>query len=164
MDALGPILDLAASQHGVLGRYQLLPWLAPKRADDLLRTAQFIRVLHGVYRLRGAPALPEQDGFAAVLRARPGATLDRPARPPLVRRHRLRGGDRVPGAHADLRRPANVPFDHRLDAVVRRGVRTYGDIRVAGPLDALVDAAEFLGEIEERQLRLRGTTCVARGW
>lgn len=154
MDELAPILDLAATQHGVLGRHQVRQWLEPKRADDLLRTVHFTRMLHGVYRLRGAPELAEQDAFAAVLRARPGATLTGPM---ALRLYGVAGFEEVTQflvLTPTWRRLSNVPFDHQLDQVRRRGVRTFGDIRVAGPLDALIDAAGFGTGIEDRQLRI----------
>jgi hypothetical protein len=57
--------------------YQLLRWMAPSVADDLLRSGIFAPLLRGVHRVRGAPRLAEQYAFAAALRARPDATVTR---------------------------------------------------------------------------------------
>jgi hypothetical protein len=58
--------------------YQLLWWMAPSVADDLLRSGIFAPLLRGVHRVRGAPRLAEQYAFAAALRARPDATVTGP--------------------------------------------------------------------------------------
>lgn len=148
------VFDTAEAQHGVLARYQLLRWMAPSVADDLLRSGIFAQLLRGVHRVRGAPRLAEQYAFAAALRARPDATVTGPLALGLLG---------VPGFHGAaafevLRRPErrlmNVAFSHRVDPLPDRAVTRYGDVRVAGPLDALIDSAGILGAGHARELRV----------
>ncbi|WP_157041701.1 hypothetical protein [Nitriliruptor alkaliphilus] len=149
-----PAFETAEAQHGVLARYQLQRWVTPAAADDLLRSGLFAPVLRGVHRVRGGARLAEQYAFAAALRARPDATVTGPL---------VLGLLGVPGflgspAFEILRRPerrlTNVAFAHRADPLPDRPVGRYGDVRVVGPLDALIDSAGLLGGARARDLRV----------
>lgn len=147
-------LQMAEAQRGVLARYQLLQWVAPHVADDLLRCGVFEPLLRGVHRVRGGAALPEQHAFAAALRARPRATITGPLALGLLGVPGFDGASPFEILRHPSRRLRNVGFDHRADPVPGRAVATYGEVRVAGPLDALIDSATFLDRIGERDLRV----------
>lgn len=151
---LARLLD---DQRGVIARFQVAARLPPHQADDWLRSGRFERTdpaVRGTFRLRGSGAHPEQAAFAAALRARPKATVTGPL---------VLGLLGVPGFGLDepfevLTQPGrcltNVPFDHREDPEPTRPVAEYGEVRVVGPIDALIDAAAFAREGDERRLRV----------
>jgi hypothetical protein len=157
-----PILALAEAQRGVVARYQLLCELREAEADDLLRSGWFERLVRGVYRVRGGVATAEQQAFAAALRARPAATVTGPLVLGLLDVPAFAGSCVFELLHQPGRRLTNLDVRRRVDHDLDRAVARYGDVRVAGPLDALIDSAAFLGEVTERDLRvawdhLRGT-------
>lgn len=155
MDELDRVWELCRKQHGLLGRHQLAMLLGHQVADDLLRSGRFEPMLRGVHRLRGTPELPEQAAFAAALRARPGAVVTGPVALGLYGVPAYLGASAFEILLASGRRLQNVDFLHRVDAgAVRRGVTQYGDVQVAGPLDALIDSAALLDGFEERDLRV----------
>ncbi len=145
---------LIEQQHGVVARFQLLRHRPPTVVDDLLRGGWFERLERGVFRLRGSPPSGEQGAFAAGLRARPGATITGPL---------VLGLLSVPGFDLSspfeiLTRPGRevtgVDFPTRTDPRPDRAVTRYGDVRVAAPVDGLIDAARTLGEHDPRALRV----------
>ena len=88
------------------------------------------------------------------MRAGPGATLTGPLALALLR---------VPGFDLDApfevllrpgRRLQNVAFVRRRDPDPDRPVACHGEVRVAGPVDALVDSAGFIDQVGERRLRV----------
>ena len=151
---LARLLD---DQRGVIARFQVAARLPPQEADDWLRSGRFERTdpsIYGTFRLRGSGAHAEQAAFAAALRARPKATVTGPL---------VLGLLGVPGFGCDdpfevLTQPGrcltNVPFDYREDPDPTRPVAEYGEVRVVGPIDALIDAAAFVPEDDERRLRV----------
>lgn len=150
-----PAFEMAEAQHGVLARYQLLRWVAPHVADDLLRSELFAPLMRGVHRVRGAPLLAEQIAFAAALRARPGATVTGPLVLGLLGVPSFHGATAFEILRRPDRRLSNVAFRHRADPVPDRAVARYGDVRIAGPLDALIDSAGLLGGLgRDRDLRV----------
>lgn len=148
---------LADDQRGVLARHQLVRICGDWVADDLLRSGRFTAVdppVRGVHRVRGGGCGPEQYAFAAALRSRPTATITGPL---------VLGLLGTPGFGLDApfeilvqpgRRLRNVAFARRVDPDPGRAVATYGEVRVAGPLDGLIDAAGFVEEVGERRLRV----------
>jgi hypothetical protein len=148
------IVNLLERQYGVIARRQLLEHLSPASVDGLLRRDRFERMQRGVARVRGSWPHPVQEAFAATLRAGPGATLTGPLALSLLR---------VPSIDATApfevltppgRRLRGVAFPHRRDPDPGRAVARYGDVRVAGPVDALIDAAAFVDAVGERALRV----------
>ena len=82
-------LDLAARQSGVVARAQLLSGLATQRQlERRLETGELLSIHEGVYAVRGAPATPERDLWAAVLGGGPSAVASRRSAAQLLR---LRG-------------------------------------------------------------------------
>jgi hypothetical protein len=149
-----PAFETAEAQHGVLARYQLQRWVSEATADDLLRSGLFAPVIRGVHRVRGAPRLVEQFAFAAALRARPDATVTGPLALGLLGVPSFLGSSEFEILRRRERRLMNVAFPHRVDPVPGRAVARYGDVRVAGPLDALIDSAGLLGDGRARDLRV----------
>ncbi|MGH3440509.1 MAG: DUF559 domain-containing protein [Nitriliruptorales bacterium] len=73
------VIRLLRSQHGVVGRHQLLACgMSEGQIDGLVARGAFEVVLYGVYRLRAAPVPPEQPAMSAVLRCWPVARLTGP--------------------------------------------------------------------------------------
>lgn len=153
-----PAARTADSQRGVLARFQLLPhYPKPHHVDSILRGDRFAPIdprVRGVHRVRGSGSLPEQYAFAAALRARPRATITGPL---------VLGLLGVPGFTTaspfevlvmEGRRLRGVEFSHRVDPEPDRPVITYGDVRVAAPLDGLIDSAAFVDDLGERRLRV----------
>ena len=154
-DSIALLLD---DQRAVLGRHQALDRLEDEdRVDALLRGDRFEHLdppVRGVRRLRGSGDRPEQLAFALALRARPRATITGPLALGLLG---------VPGFSMDDpfelllqpgRRMRGVDVRTRVDPDPERAVATHGEVRVAGPLDALIDSAGFVDEVEERRLRV----------
>ncbi|HSK24706.1 MAG TPA: hypothetical protein VK906_16085 [Egicoccus sp.] len=155
MDRLDEAYDLCREQRGVLARHQLAAMLGTQVADDLLRSGRFEPMLRGVHRLRGTAELPEQRAFGAALRARPHAVVTGPVALGLYGVPAYLGADTFEILVAPGRSLRNVDFSYRPDGdAVRRGVTTYGGVKVAGPLDALIDSAGLLDGFEERDLRV----------
>ncbi len=76
MDADLTIARLAATQHGVAARKQLLTAGLPRRAiEHRLAAGRLVRVHPGVYRLAGAAPSPHQVLMAAALAAGKGAVV-----------------------------------------------------------------------------------------
>lgn len=151
------LLRLAETQLGLVARYQAGPRIGQHRADTILYRGPFVAVERGVYRLLGAPRLGVQRALAATLRAGGGATLTGPAALALyeVDGFGLLNEDlpfevlRPPG-----RSLSGVGFPSRRDPDPTRAVATWGEIRVAGPVDALIDSAVFVDDLGHRRLRL----------
>jgi hypothetical protein len=151
------ILRLASAQLGVIARRQVIARIGQQKADALLQSSWVEREFFGVYRFRGGARLPVQRAMAATLRAGPGATLTGPAALSLL------DLDGFGAFNQDLpfevlippgRRPRGLNFPHRRDPDPDRPVGHRGEVRVAGPVDALIDAARFVDEVGERRLRL----------
>lgn len=147
-------LALGEAQHGVLARYQLRRWLPRHAADDALRSGLFEQLLRGSHRFRGGARLPEQYAFAAALRSRPRATITGPLALGLLDVPGFSGGSPFEILIQPTRHLTGVNFLHRVDPVPERAVTTYGEVRVASPLDALIDSAGFIDRIGARDLRV----------
>ncbi|GGI07850.1 hypothetical protein [Egicoccus halophilus] len=147
-------LSLAERQHGVIARCQLVDLLGSGPTDHLLRTGRLAPLVRGVWRVRGGALLPEQAAFAAALRARPGACVTGPVALGLYAVPGFIGAEAFEILTAEHRWLRNVEFAHRPDRQARRGTAPYGAVRVASPLDALIDSAAFRAEVDERSLRV----------
>lgn len=149
---------IADDQRGVLARFQLLPHVEDgHHADSLLRSDRFSPItppVRGVHRVRGSGSLPEQYAFAAALRARPGATITGPLVLGLLGVPGFTTGAPFEILVREGRRLRGVEFPRRVDPEPDRPVTSYGAVRVAGPLDGLIDAAAFVDEVGERRLRV----------
>lgn len=136
------LLRLCAEQLGVITRAQVMQRLTEHRADDLLRSGRFERVHYGVYLLRGGAVSPFRPAVAATLRAGRGATLTGPA---ALNLGSVAGPDT---GHPDRRFGILMPRGRRVlakdlpllrDADPGRQVQHRGDVRIADPVDALLD-------------------------
>lgn len=145
---------ISERQWGVIARYQLVAAVGKAAADDILDSDRFVRTFRGVYRVRGGALLPRQLAFAAALRARPKGVVTGPV---------ALGVHGVPGyleseefeiLVAPERRLTNVAFAHRPDPKRTRGTKRCGDVRIAGPVDALIASAALRGDRPERDLRV----------
>lgn len=145
---------LAETQYGVVSRRQLLRELSASEVNGRVRHGRLVVVERGVYRVPGGAVVPEQRPFAAALRSGAGATLTGP----FVLGHLGVDGFRRDDAFEVLlppgRRPPRVDFPTRPDPQAGRPVTTVGEVRLAGPADALVDTGRFRGDVGDRQLRL----------
>lgn len=154
---LAAAATLADAQRGVIARYQVVRLCSCQVADDLLRSGRFAPVdppVRGIHRVRGSGAGAEQYAFAAALRARPRATISGPLVLGLLGVPGFSTSDPFevlvqPGRHL-----SNVPFAHRVDPDPDRPVTPYGEVRVASPVDGLIDAAAFVEQVGERRLRV----------
>lgn len=151
-----PLYALAEAQLGLVSRAQLITEVGLPRARAAMESPGLQRVTRGVYRLRGTPVHRHTSALA----------------------RGLRWGDRsvVTGAAAlELGGPAGVHLGSRAPALVglapglrirspgvativdhppgRRATRL-GAIRVALPVDALVDLLTLPGPASSRELRL----------
>jgi hypothetical protein len=149
------IAVLAERQRGLVARYQLCAALgADHLADDLVRGGHLSRLQRGVYRVPGGATLPEHAAFAAALRARPDATVTGPVVLHLLGVEPFHGAEAFEILTRPGRRLRGVSFEHRQDHDPARAVTTWGAVRVAGPLDALIDSAAFGDTVTDRQLRV----------
>lgn len=152
-----PILSLAEAQRGVIARYQVVHLAGAGVADYLMRSrwcGPLDPPVRGVRRVRGGAGLDEQQAFAAALRARPKATITGPIVLGL-----LGVGEIDTDAPFEIlvnqsRRLSNVPFPYRVDPDPDRPVMRHGHVRLANPLDALIDSAAFAAQLGERPLRV----------
>ncbi|MFA9446030.1 hypothetical protein [Egicoccus sp. AB-alg6-2] len=148
-----PALQLAENQLGVIARYQLLQHMDRHRAQHLCRCGYLHPIQRGVYRVRGGAALPDQAPIAAALRARNGQVTG----PFVLSRLRVDGFE--PDAPFEvLKRPArrlrHVDFAWRGSADYDRPGSHLGDVRLASPVDALVDSGRHRELLGDRKLRL----------
>lgn len=151
------VLRTAEAQRGVIARWQLLPMMGEDAADHLLR-ADIVEHAEpwsrGVYRIRGGARLVEQPAFAAALLARPRAVVTGPVALAL---YGVAGFAEV--SHFEVltrpdRRLSTRAFPHRRDLVSQRATAEFGAVRVAAPLDALIDSAGFADRIGDRLVRV----------
>lgn len=174
-----PAVRLAEQQQGVVARYQLCAMAEregwpPTAVDSMFRSSQLANldpVVRGTRRVAGGAVLPQQLAFAGALRARPDATVTGPLALHLLG---ITEFGRQPPFEILVRvgrSLSNVPFRHRVDADPDRPVTRYGGVRVAAPLDALIDAASFASDVGDRalrvaydQLRWRGIVRASRLW
>jgi hypothetical protein len=151
------LLRLAELQFGLVARYQAVARIGLDRSDTMLRRGPFERVDRGVYRALGAPRLAIQPALSAALRVGPGAAVTGPAALAL---YEVDGfgllQDRLPFEVLlpPGRRVTGSAFPVRSDPDPSRAVATWGEIRVVGPIDGLIDSAAFLDEVGARWLRL----------
>lgn len=154
---LAAAATLADAQRGVVARYQLVRISSCQVADDLVRSGRFSPVdppVRGTHRVRGSGVRPEQYAFAAALRARPRATISGPLVLGLLGVPGFSTSDPFEVLVQQARHLSNVAFPHRVDPDPDRAVTTYGEVRVASPLDGLIDAAGFVEQVGERRLRV----------
>ena len=142
------------AQLGVVARQQLLARMPADPANALLRGPWFEAVERGVYRVVGGARLSEQAAVAAALRAGPGATLSGPVVLALYGVDGFVGGEPFVVLTPPGRRLRGVAFPHRRDPDPGRAISSRGEVRLAGPVDALIDSAPFADEIGVRRLRL----------
>jgi len=151
------LLRLAEAQLGVLARSQIVPLLGEGRTNNLLGSDQTEPVAYGVHRFVGGARLPVQHALAATLRAGRDATLTGPAALALLD---LDGFGVLNDEHPfevllpPRRRLTGADFPHRRDPDPDRPVTRRGEIRIAGPVDALIDSAAFVDGVGARRIRL----------
>ena len=148
------VAHLTESQLGVIARQQLHARMLGEQADALLRGPWFEQLEHGVHRVVGGARLPEQAAVAAALRAGPGATLSGPVVLALYNVDSFAGDEPFVVLTPPGRRLRGVGFPHRRDPDPRRPTSTRGEVRLVGPVDALIDSAPFAEKIGVRRLRL----------
>ena len=123
-------------------------------ADHLLATSRFERLLRGVYRVRGGATHPHQPAVAATLRSGPGATLTGPAALGLLDLEGVDLGEAFEIVVPAGRRVTSVGFAVRNDPDPTRSAWHLGEVRVAEPADALLEAASAAPGVRPRALRL----------
>lgn len=147
------LLALAATQHGVLARWQLRRVLSTPTIDNRVARGDLDRLDVGVYALPGT-ACPEQQAVAAALRARPAAVLTGPF---VLAHHRI--DHFTPDAPFEVlvrpgRRIRGASFPYRVDPLDDREYDLLGDVRLATPVDALLESALFRPQVRNRSLRV----------
>jgi hypothetical protein len=145
---------IAESQLGVLARRQLLAGMLEHQADALLRGPWFEPLELGVHRVVGGARLPAQRAIAAALRGRAGAVLTGPVVLALYGVDGFAGDEPFVVLTPPGRRLKGVDFRQRTDPDPDRPVSVRGAVRLVGPVDALIDSAEFVEELGARRLRL----------
>ncbi len=149
-----PAIELAESQLGVIARSQLLRWMSAGAVDGL-RTRGRLEVLErGVYRVVGGARLPDQLVLAAALRAGSGAMVTGPYVLGDLRVDGFGPGDPFEILVPDGRELHNVGFAHRRVGLSDREFRARGEVRLASPGDALIDAALHRSTVGDRALRV----------
>jgi hypothetical protein len=148
------VIDLLEAQLGVIARFQLREHVAPSAIDQHVRMDRLRPVARGVYRVAGGAVLPDQLALAAALVARPEATITGPF---VLSRHRLDGFE--PDAPFEVllqpgRSDPRAGGPYRRDPLPDRPVDRLGEVRLARPLDALLDSGRFRDRLGDRQLRL----------
>ena len=146
--------QLCRDQLGVLARRQLVAMVGRVDADHLLATSRFEGLLRGVHRVRGGAAHPHQFAVAATLRSGPGATLTGPAALGLLDLEAVDLGQGFEVVVPGDRRVTGVAFAVRTDPDPDRPVWHLGEVRVADPADALIEAASRAPGVRPRALRL----------
>ena len=151
------LLKLAELQFGLVARYQAVARVGVARGDTILRRGPFERVDRGVYRALGAPHLGIQPALSAALRVGPGAAVTGPSALALYEvdgfgllQGRLPFEVLLPPG----RRVTHPSFAVRRDPDPSRAVATWGEIRIVGPTDGLIDSAAFMDQVGARWLRL----------
>ena len=146
-------LELAVAQCGVVARWQLRRWLSLDAIDGRVRHGALDRLARGVYRLPGT-GRPEQAPIAAALRAGPRAVLTGPF---VLAHRRLDGFDLDAPFEVLLPRGRHlgaVDFACRPDPLPARSHDLLGDVRLASPVDALLESALFRSTVGDRPLRV----------
>ncbi len=152
-----PLIQLAERQLGVLARRQVVSAIGETRANTLLRADGVERMATGVYRIRGGVRLPVQSAVAAALRGGSSAALSGPVALALFE---VDGFGLLEDALPfevllpPGRRLRRADFPARRDPDPARPVHRRGEVRVVGPIDALIDSARFVDEVGARRLRL----------
>jgi hypothetical protein len=145
---------LAEAQLGVLARHQLRRHLGGGQIDARLRRGDLRRMEHGVYRVAGGARLPAQAAVAAALRAGAPSVLSGPAVLALYGVDGFLGSEPYVVLVPPGRRLRRAGFPWRTDPDPRRVTGARGEVRTAGPVDALIESAAFVDELGIRRLRL----------
>lgn len=148
------VIRLAESQRGVVARRQLRRELTEQQVDSLLRGPWLEGIERGVYRVVGGARLPEQAAMAAALRAGPGAVLSGPVVLALYGVDGFRGDEPFTVLVPRPRRLRRAGFPVESDPDPDRPTGLRGEVRLVGPVDALIDSAPVAEEIGVRRLRL----------
>jgi hypothetical protein len=152
--------DLAELQLSVISRVQLGRWLRHDQIDHRIGPGRELRRLErGVFVLNGAGKQAAHPAFAAALRAGPSATVTGPVVLGLLGLEKFVSSELFEILTAPGRRVRGVGFPHRIDPDPARPVTQYGEIRIAAPVDGLIDTAGFIGQLEERDLRVTYGQC-----
>src|SRR6056297_3282022 len=147
------LFRLASEQLGLLARRQVVAALGEVTADRMLRSPWLERVQLGVVRFRGGAPHPCQAAVAASLRAGPGATLTGPAALDLLAVDGVTPGGRFEVLVPPGRRVGGVGFRTRRDPDPARGTWQLGLVRVAEPIDALIESCLLDPTPPARELR-----------
>jgi hypothetical protein len=150
----GPAIELVERQFGVIARFQLRRWCSEDTIDGLVRRGTLVSLERGVYRWTGGAALAEQRALAAGLRAQPKATITGPFVLGWLRVDGFTCADPFEILTSPSRRLTGVSFPHRRDPLAARSVARVGEVRLAAPVDALVEAALWRASIGDRPLRV----------
>ncbi len=163
------LLQVSDEQLGVVARWQLVGdrsrcQLSRGEVDGHVQRGALRPIERGVYRVAGAPRLPEQAAFAAALRAGPRASVTGP----MVLGHLGVEGFAPAGPFAVLTQPGRrirgVDFSHRPDLQPGRRVLRRGSVRLVTAVEAAIDAAAWRTELGDRKLRLAYDQLRWRGW
>ena len=133
---------LAARQHGVVSRRQLLDaGVSPKTLEVRLRSGRLLRLHSGVYAVGHAQLRREGRWLAAVLAVGPGAALSHRSAAAL---HRIREGDGAIDVATTRRVAMRGIVVHRTTTLTARDVTTRSGVPATTLPRTLVDLAGTL--------------------
>lgn len=152
MVVMSPLLELAATQHGLLTRGQVTEsGLTSRVIDGRLHSGEWVRVGKGVYRVAGAPVTWRQRLLAAVLVAGPGAVASHASAAALWGLPGFREGPIHVVRPTARSRSAHIGVLHETDTLPRSQVRVVDGIPVASPERTLFD---LCGHFRGRRARV----------
>jgi predicted transcriptional regulator of viral defense system len=136
------IAGLAARQHGVVNRRQLLDaGVSDKAMERRLRSGHLVRLHRGVYAVGHAQLRPEGRWLAAVLAAGPGAALSHRSAAAL---HGVRDGDGAIDVTTTRRATVRGVVIHRTTVLAAQDVTTRRGVPITTLPRTLVDLAGIL--------------------
>ena len=136
-----PIHRLAADQHGIVTRAQLLTaGVGPKLVDHWIKTGRLIRLHQGIYALGHVPPSPHARTMAAVLACGPGAVLSHRSAAKLYGLIRYHGPIEVT-APTKRTRPGLIV--HRT-GLTERDISRHWGVPTTSPARTLTDLAHTL--------------------
>jgi hypothetical protein len=145
---------LAQQQFGVLSRQQLTAHLSASVVDGYVRRGTVTPLARGVYRMTSLVDLPEQAPIAAALRAGPGAVVTGPFVLGLLKVDGFDVSDPFEILVPPGRRLRHSTFPVRADPFPTRTVTKRGEVRIAAPVDGLIESSLWRPEVDVRRLRV----------
>jgi very-short-patch-repair endonuclease len=150
-----PIRRLAAGQHGIVTRGQLVnAGVGPDTVDHWLKTGRLIKLHRGVFALGHLPPSPHARSMAAVLACGRGAALSHRSAAKLWGLIRYEGPIEIT-APTKRTRPGLIVHRHRLtdrDVTTHWGIRTTTAARTLTDLAGTLDPASLIRAVNDARI------------